>query len=75
LFTLGTSQSENSTVILFIFYDNRKDAEIAKKRYFSFAVERTAIEKNQSLCDIIGLKMPEGRAAYCFPSSQRKTIK
>jgi hypothetical protein len=58
-------------IILF----HRKDAESAKKRYFSFAVERTAKEKNQSLRDILGLQMPVGRDAYCFPSSQRKTIK
>ena len=29
-------------------------------------------EKNQSLRDIIGLKMPVGRVIYYFPSSQRK---
>jgi hypothetical protein len=33
----------------------RRDAEGAKKRYFSFAVERTAKEKNQSLRDIFRL--------------------
>jgi hypothetical protein len=34
------------------FHFHRKGAESAKKSYFSFAVERTAKEKNQSLRDI-----------------------
>jgi len=38
-----------------VFHFHRKDAESAKKRYFSFAVERTAKEKNQSLRDSFGL--------------------
>jgi hypothetical protein len=42
-------------LIYFVFNFHRKDAESAKKRYFSFAVERTAKEKNQSLRDILGL--------------------
>jgi len=35
-----------------VFYFHRKDAEYAKKRPFSFSVERTTKEKNQSLRDI-----------------------
>jgi len=39
---------------IFLFYFYRKGAESAKKIYFSFSVERTAKEKNQSLSDIFG---------------------
>jgi hypothetical protein len=57
------------------FFLTIQGTEDAKKRYFSFAVERSAKEKDQSLRDIILLQMPTGLASYCFPSTQRKTIK
>ena len=47
-----------------VFHVNRKDAESAKKRYFSFAVVRTAKEKNQSLRDII--RFLNARRACCL---------
>jgi hypothetical protein len=47
---------------------HRKGAENAKKRDFSFAVEMTAKEKNQSLRDIFGPKIPAGCISYRFAS-------
>jgi len=49
-----------------VFHFHRKGAESAKKRYFSFAVERTAKEKNQSLRDIFGSKCPQGMFLIVF---------
>jgi hypothetical protein len=48
------------------FKFHRKAAESAKKRYFSFAVERTAKEKNQSTNDILGSKCPQGLFLIVF---------
>jgi len=51
------------------------EAQRAQRRdAFSFAVERTTKEKNQSLRDIFESLIPEGHVSYCFLSSQRKTI-
>jgi len=47
-------------------YFYRKDAESAKKSYFSFAVERPAKEKNQSLRDILYYKCPQGLLLIVF---------
>jgi len=47
-----TDKRKLFVLILFSLTLNIQDAKNAKKRYFSFAVERTAKEKNQSLRDI-----------------------
>ena len=57
------------------FLFHRKAAESEKIKYFSFAVERSAKEKDQSLRDIFLQQMLTGLATCCFPSSQRKTTK
>jgi len=52
--------------ICFRFLFHRKGAESAKKRYFSFSVERTAKEKNQSVRDIFCYKCPQGLLLIVF---------
>ena len=64
-----------------------RDAECAERKYISFSAERAERERFYALkegkfkvehlktCDSIEMPVFRKTGSYCFPSSQRKTIK